>query len=101
MVNYIEMLINGLRMKSILFHFRHHIGMFYALSIGILGTVIVPLIGLGLFEFSKFNIIPFYAKHVLVDIGAIIAVMSYPIAIVIMLIFRHKYIRLQHELARY
>lgn len=88
-------------MNLILFYFRHHIGMFYALSIGILGTVIFPLIGLGLFEFSKFNIIPFYAKHVLVDIGAIIAVMSYPIAIVIMLIFRHKYIRLQHELARY
>lgn len=91
-------------MKSILFHFRHHIGMFYALSMGLLGTVILPLIGLVFFELSKFQIIPFYAKGVLVDIGAVIAViavMSYPIAIVIMLIFRHKYIRLQHELARY
>ncbi|AKA17015.1 hypothetical protein VU14_09090 [Aeromonas hydrophila] len=75
--------------------------MFYALSMGLLGTIILPLIGLGIFELSKFQIIPFYAKDVLVDIGAIIAVMSYPIAIVIMLIFRHKYIRLQHELARY
>ncbi len=88
-------------MKSILFHFRHHISMFYALSIGILGTIIFPLIGLGLFELSKFQVIPFHAKGLLVDIGAVIAVMSYPIAIVIMLIFRHKYIRLQHELARY
>lgn len=88
-------------MKSILFHFRHHIGMFYALWIGILGTIIFPLIGLGLFELSKFQVIPFHAKGLLVDIGAVIAVMSYPIAIVIMLIFRHKYIRLQHELARY
>lgn len=79
--------------------------MFYALSIGLLGTVILPLIGLGVFELSKFQIIPFHAKGVLVDIGAVIAVMSYPIAIAIaiaiMLIFRHKYIRLQHELARY
>lgn len=75
--------------------------MFYALSIGILGTIIFPLIGLGLFELSKFQVIPFHAKGLLVDIGAVIAVMSYPIAIVIMLIFRHKYIRLQHELARY
>jgi len=88
-------------MKSILFHFRHHIGMFYALSIGILGTIFFPLIGLGLFELSKFQVIPFHAKGLFVDIGAVIAVMSYPIAIVIMLIFRHKYIRLQHELAWY
>jgi hypothetical protein len=86
--------------KSILFHFRHHIGMFYALSIGLLGTLILPLIGLGIFELSKLQIIPFHAKDVLVDIGAVIALMSYPIAIVIMLIFRHKYIKLQHELAR-
>lgn len=88
-------------MKSILFHFRHHIGMFYAFSMGLLGFIIVPLIGIGVFELSKSQVIPFYAKGTLGDIGAVIAAFPFPIAIVIMLIFRHKYIRLQHELARY
>lgn len=65
-------------MKSILFHFRHHIGIFYALSVGGLETIIFPRIGLGIFELSRFNIIPFYAKDLLVDIGAILLLCHTP-----------------------
>ena len=66
-------------MKSILFHFRHHIGIFYALSVGGgLETIIFPRIGLGIFELSRFNIIPFYAKDLLVDIGAMLLLCHTP-----------------------
>ncbi len=65
-------------MKSILFHFRHHIGIFYALSVGGGETIIFPRIGLGIFELSRFNIIPFYAKDLLVDIGAMLLLCHTP-----------------------
>lgn len=88
-------------MKSISFHFRYHIGMFYALSMELLGFMIVPLIGISLFELSKSQVIPLDAREALGFIGTMIATFPFPIAIVVMLVFRHKYIRLQHKLARY
>ncbi|MNS58606.1 hypothetical protein D3C72_915300 [compost metagenome] len=69
-------------MKSILFHFRHHIGIFYALSMELLGFIIVPLIGISFFELSKSQVIPFDAREALGDIGAMIATFPFPIAIV-------------------